>query len=58
MPSGSTWSFRTNEAYDMILFLNAISDYDFYSQYYSDVRANWIPKIGSDGLALIKGYRK
>lgn len=37
----------------MVLFMNAISDNPFYNEHYSDVRLNWGPKLGAQGLHLI-----
>jgi len=42
------WSFAPHEAFDMILFINAISDNPFYNEHYLDVRQNWLPKLGQD----------
>ncbi|MCK9861796.1 hypothetical protein [Paenibacillus sp. ATY16] len=51
------WSFKTNEALDMILLLNAVSNDPFYNQHYSDVREKWMEKLGERGLSLIARIR-
>lgn len=47
------WLFAPHEAFDMVLFLNAILDNAFYSQHYFDVRQNWESKLGVQGLKLV-----
>jgi hypothetical protein len=47
------WLFAPHEAFDMVLFINAISDNPFYNQHYLDVKQNWEPKLGKQGLKLV-----
>lgn len=47
------WSIQPNEAFDMVLFLNAISNNDFYSRHYQGVREHYSPRLGDVGLKLI-----
>ncbi|NIK75521.1 hypothetical protein FHS15_000621 [Paenibacillus castaneae] len=49
----ANYLFAPHEAYDMILFLNAVSDNSFYNQHYLDVRQSWEPRLGDQGLKLI-----
>lgn len=51
--STSEWSIQPNEAFDMILFLNAISNNDFYRRHYQGVREQYGLRFGDEGLKLI-----
>lgn len=53
----ASWNFEPNEAFDMILFLNSVSNDPFYNQHYSDVREKWVAKLGESGAALINEVR-
>ncbi|WP_308635716.1 hypothetical protein [Paenibacillus silvisoli] len=57
MSASSNWQFEPNEAFDMILFLNAMSDDPFYNQHYADVREKWGAKLGESGAARIQRVR-
>lgn len=47
------WSIKPNEAYDMVLFLNAISKNDFYNQHYQGVREHRSKSLGERGIELV-----
>lgn len=51
------WSFKTHEALDMILLLNAMSNDPFYYQHYLDVREKWLATLGKSGSLLITKVR-
>jgi hypothetical protein len=53
----ASWHFEPNEAFDLILFLNAVSNDPFYNQYYSDVKEKWVAKLGESGASLIHEVR-
>jgi len=50
---GNDWSFTPSEAFDAIVFMNAVSQDDFYARHYPSLRAEWEPKLGVDGLEYI-----
>jgi len=47
------WTIQPNEAFDMLLFLNAVSQNDFYRKHYQGVREHYKPIIGENGINLV-----
>nr|WP_144923964.1 hypothetical protein [Paenibacillus bovis] len=47
------WTIQPNEAFDMLLFLNAVSQNDFYRKHYQGVREHYKPIIGEKGINLV-----
>lgn len=47
------WSFKPSEAFDAIVFMNAVSTHDFYARNYPSLRAEWEPRLGERGLECI-----
>lgn len=46
------WIIKSNEAFDMALFLNAISDNDFYRNHYQGIRERYSSILGEKGMEL------
>jgi hypothetical protein len=47
------WAIQPNEAFDMILLLNAVSQNDFYRRHYQGVREHYVTKLGERGMNLV-----